>query len=147
MGTVSAIARKAKPRAPMETVDAVSVNRERGVEGDVRGVQKVRQVSVLFAEDWRAACAELFADIPWTTRRANFYVEGFPHAAEVKRVGAQLKIGNVLLEVTEETDPCGRMEEQVPGLRAALTPNWRGGICCKVVSDGHVKIGDKVTRA
>jgi MOSC domain-containing protein YiiM len=104
-------------------------------------------VTVLFAEDWRAACAELFADIPWTTRRANFYVENFPHAAEVKRVGARLKIGDVLLEVTEETDPCGRMEEQVPGLKAALTPNWRGGICCKVLSDGAVEIGERVTLA
>jgi MOSC domain-containing protein YiiM len=113
----------------------------------VRGAQKVRQVTVLFAEDWRAACAELYADIPWTTRRANFYVEGFAHAAAVKRIGARLMIGGVLLEVTEETDPCGRMEEQVPGLKAALTPNWRGGICCKVVQGGDVKIGDKVILA
>lgn len=131
----------------METIQSAAVTTALGVEGDCRGVQKVRQVSVLFAEDWRAACAELFADIPWTTRRANFYVENFAHAADVKRIGARLKIGDVLLEVTEETDPCGRMEEQVSGLRAALTPNWRGGICCKVLSDGHVETGTKVTLA
>lgn len=147
MGRLIGIARKAKPRAPMEEISHVSVTMERGVEGDARGVQKIRQVTVLFAEDWRAACADLFADIPWTTRRANFYVEKFPHTAEVKRAGARLKIGDVLLEVTEETDPCGRMEEQVPGLKAALTPNWRGGICCKVLSDGAVEIGEKVSLA
>lgn len=147
MGTLIGIARKARPRAPMQEIAHAAVTVERGVEGDARGVQKVRQVTVLFAEDWHAACAELFADIPWTTRRANFYVENFAQAAEVKRVGAQLRIGDVLLEVTEETDPCGRMEEQVPGLKAALTPNWRGGICCKVLSDGHVRIGDKVSLA
>lgn len=147
MGRLIGIARKAKPRAAMETVLSAAVTTEKGVEGDARGVQKTRQVTVLFAEDWRQACAELFADIPWTTRRANFYVENFTHAADVKRIGARLKIGGVLLEVTEETDPCGRMEEQIPGLKAALTPNWRGGICCKVLSDGHVEIGDKVTPA
>lgn len=147
MGTVIGIARKAKPRAAMEEIAKTAITTTSGVEGDCRGVQKIRQVTILFAEDWRAACADLFADIPWTTRRANFYVENFVHTAQVKRLGAKLKIGDVVLEVTEETDPCGRMEEQVPGLRAALTPNWRGGICCKVVSDGHVRLGDKVSLA
>lgn len=147
MGRLIGIARKAKPRAGMETLDRAAVTIAAGVEGDCRGVQKVRQVTVLFAEDWHAACAELFADLPWTTRRANFYVENFAHAAEAKRLGARLKIGDVLLEVTEETDPCGRMEEQAPGLKAALTPNWRGGICCKVLSNGQVEIGSKVTLA
>jgi MOSC domain-containing protein YiiM len=147
MGRLIGIARKEKPRTAMETIAAAAVTKAAGVEGDCRGAQKVRQVSVLFAEDWRAACAELFADLPWTTRRANFYVENFEGLAAVKRVGAQLRIGDVLLEVTEETDPCGRMEEQVPGLKAALTPNWRGGICCKVLKDGRVEIGDKVTIA
>jgi MOSC domain-containing protein YiiM len=147
MGTVIGIARKAKPRAAMETVDAVGITPERGVEGDARGAQKVRQVTVLFAEDWRAACAGLFADIPWTTRRANIYVENFDGVAAAKMIGAKLKIGDVHLQVTEETDPCGRMEEQVPGLRAALTPNWRGGVCCKVLAGGHVRVGDTVTLA
>lgn len=147
MGRLIGIARKAKPRAAMEEIASAAVTKDKGVEGDARGVQKVRQVTVLFAEDWRAACAELFADLPWATRRANFYVENFAHASEVKRIGARLKIGDVVLEVTEETDPCGRMEEQAPGLKAALTPNWRGGICCKVLSDGALEIGDKVTLA
>lgn len=147
MGKLIGIARKAKPRAAMETVASAAVTTERGVEGDARGVQKTRQVTVLFAEDWRAACAELFADLPWTTRRANFYVEGFRQTAQIKHVGAKLRIGNVLMEVTEETDPCSRMEEQAPGLKAALTPNWRGGVCCKVLSGGDVKVGDEVTLA
>jgi MOSC domain-containing protein YiiM len=147
MGRVIGMARKARPRAAMETIEVASVTKVAGIDGDCRGAQKVRQVTVLFAEDWHAACADVFADLPWTTRRANFYVEGFAHAAEVKRVGAQLRIGDVLMQVTEETDPCGRMEEQVPGLKAALAPNWRGGICCKVLSDGHVRIGDKVSLA
>jgi MOSC domain-containing protein YiiM len=147
MGLLTGIARKEKPRAPMEELSSAAVTVETGVGGDARGAQRIRQVTVLFAEDWRAACADLMADLPWTTRRANFYVENFRHAAEVKRAGARLRIGDVLLEVTEETDPCGRMEEQAPGLKAALAPNWRGGICCKVLSGGTVAIGSAVTIA
>ena len=28
------------------------------------------------------------------------------------------------------------MEEQVPGLRGALEPDWRGGMTCIVIDDG-----------
>jgi hypothetical protein len=36
------------------------------------------------------------------------------------------------------------MDEQQPGLTAALTPEWRGGISCDVVKPGDIKIGDQV---
>jgi MOSC domain-containing protein YiiM len=37
------------------------------------------------------------------------------------------------------------MEEQCPGLRAALQPDWRGGVSCTVLQGGTVTIGDAVT--
>jgi len=60
-------------------------------------------------------------------------------------IGSQVQIGNVLLEITKETDPCSRMDALQPGLKAALTPDWRGGARCKVLRKGLVSIGDKVT--
>jgi len=36
------------------------------------------------------------------------------------------------------------MEEQAAGLRAALAPDWRGGVTCSVVKDGTVEVGDCV---
>ena len=44
-----------------------------------------------------------------------------------------------------EVDPCFRMDEQVEGLKAALTPDWRGGVGCTVLQNGSVSIGDPVT--
>ena len=87
-------------------------------------------------------CAELGKDLPWTTRRANLLVDGIalPQAA-----GDVIEIGDVKLKVELETDPCSRMEEQFAGLKQALTPDWRGGVCCTVLSGGTVAIGDSVS--
>jgi MOSC domain-containing protein YiiM len=37
------------------------------------------------------------------------------------------------------------MEEQVTGLKKALTDNWRGGILCRVISGGTINIDDRIT--
>ena len=55
------------------------------------------------------------------------------------RIGA-----DVVLEITRETDPCERMEALAEGLRAALTPNWRGGACAMVITGGEIAIGDEI---
>jgi MOSC domain-containing protein YiiM len=36
------------------------------------------------------------------------------------------------------------MEALQPGLRAALTPDWRGGFLCRVIADGEIAIGDEI---
>jgi MOSC domain-containing protein YiiM len=36
------------------------------------------------------------------------------------------------------------MEALVPGLKAALMPDWRGGICTKVIAGGHIAVGDVI---
>ncbi len=138
-GTVVAIARRARTRAPMESLQAATVTVEAGVDGDVRGQLRDRQVTVLGQEGWEAACADLGRELPWTTRRANILVRGL----QLKEtVGKTIRIGSLTLEVTDETDPCSRMEEQAAGLLAALTPEWRGGVTCRVVSGGVVRVGD-----
>ena len=53
-------------------------------------------------------------------------------------------IGDLVLEITGETDPCSRMDEARQGLRLALTPEWRGGVCCRVVTGGDIAVGDAV---
>ena len=49
-----------------------------------------------------------------------------------------------MLEVTQETKPCHLMEAAHPGLKRALTPEWRGGVCCRVLKGGKVRVGDRV---
>ncbi len=142
-GHVLAIARRAKSRAPMEIIPDCAVSVDTGVGGDFRGTSRKRQITILAQADWQAALAELGRpDLAWTIRRANFLVSGIT-LPQVP--GTRLSLGTVILEVTGQTDPCDRMDEQAPGLKAALTPDWRGGITCRVITGGAVKVGDPLT--
>ena len=142
MGRLAGIARRERKRAPMETLERAEISTETGVAMDSRGKPGPRQVTVISAKAWRDACRELQRDVPWTTRRANLLVDDL----ELPRtVGSVIVIGPVRLQITGEVDPCSRMEEQCPGLREALQPEWRGGVSCTVVEGGTVAVGDEVT--
>ncbi len=133
-----AIAVRDATRAPMKLRDAASISVERGVEGDFRGKPGLRQVTVLTEEGWAAACDAVGEPLDWTLRRSNLLVRGI----ELRdRVGQRLRVGDALLEITEETDPCRVMDKQHDGLRAALEPDWRGGVCCRVIESGDVTVG------
>lgn len=130
----------------METLASVSVSVDAGVEGDFRGSLKggrsKRQISLIDAEGWAAAMAELDHDAPWWTRRANLLVQGLRLPREP---GTVICIGDgCRIEVTMECDPCWRMDEIVAGLRAALAPDWRGGVLGKVIAPGDIRLGDKI---
>ena len=140
MGQLLAIARAPVKRGPLHPVSEAVVGVEDGIQGDARGRRAGRQITVVFREGWDAACRDLGAELPWTTRRANLFIEG----VSVPREGKRLVIGSTVLEVTQETQPCQVMEAAHRGLREALTPEWRGGVCCKVLSGGTIRVGDKV---
>jgi MOSC domain-containing protein YiiM len=140
-GRLIGIAIKRKPREPMELLERVEISLERGLEGDVRGAIPDHQVTIVFKDGWEAACADLGREVHWTARRANLFVDG---VSVPKSVGAKVRLGRVLLEVTDETQPCMVMEMQAKGLRAALLPEWRGGVTCRVLESGTVKTGERV---
>lgn len=146
MGRLLGIARHSRPRGPMETLSRVQVTIEGGVSGDCRGVLKPsgrgrRRVTLIGIEGWERAIAELGTSIPWEQRRANLLVSG----VELENsTGARVLIGDVALEITGECDPCSRMEELAPGLKAALTPHWRGGATARVIAEGTIVIDDEV---
>lgn len=142
MGKLAGVAWRERKRAPMQTLERAEISKATGVAHDFRGKPGPRQVTVLSAAAWRDACRELGEELPWTARRANLLVEGIdlPHST-----GAIIGIGPVRLLVTGEIDPCSRMDEQHPGLTAALVPDWRGGVSCAVLEGGPVAVGDDVT--
>ncbi len=142
-GKLAAIAFAARKRGVMTETMFAEITVAKGITGDARGHFPGRQVTLLFAADWQAACADLGRSLPWTTRRANLLIE---HLDVPREKGAQIAIGEVLLEVTEETTPCNLMEKAAAGLKAALRPGWRGGVCCKVLRGGSIALGDEVTR-
>ena len=152
VGRLGGIARHDRSRGPIETVDHVAVTAAEGVHGDLRGAQaalkktRKRQVSLIEADSWQAALDDLrvleHERLAWWNRRANLLVEGLRLPREAGRIiaiGASLRI-----ETTVETEPCERMEALIPGLRAALSPDWRGGVCGRVITDGDIAIGDEV---
>jgi MOSC domain-containing protein YiiM len=58
-------------------------------------------------------------------------------------VGQTLRVGDLVLDVTELCDPCDNMEDKIgPGARAAL--GNRGGVCARVVEGGTLRVGDPV---
>jgi MOSC domain-containing protein YiiM len=142
MGRLAGIARRDEKRAPMQTLQQADVSDQTGVAQDSRGKPGERTVTVISASAWREVCAELGQDIPWTTRRANLLVDDIdlPRSA-----GPVIEVGEVRLQVMVEVNPCSRMDEQVAGLTAALTPAWRGGVGCTVLQGGSIAIGDPVT--
>jgi len=141
MGNVIGIARREKLRAEMETIDSVYVDEKTGLSGDIRGTALKRQVTLLSAKAWSEVCHELEADLPWTTRRANILIENIDFHQDTDY---KIQIGEVLLLVTRQTDPCSRMDEQYSGLTNALMSDWRGGVCCSVVKEGNISLGDEV---
>jgi MOSC domain-containing protein YiiM len=145
-GRLIGIARKIRHRAPMQELSECQVFAGGGLEGDYSGKKyPARGVTVLAREAWEAALTALGRPdaeaLPWLVRRANLLVEGvvLPRAR-----GGVVRIGPVLLEVTAPTVPCSRMEAACPGLLKALYPDWRGGICCRVVEGGSLGIGEPV---
>jgi len=118
------------------------VSKVAGIDGDFRGKPGKRQVTVMSIEQWKLACDEVATTLPWTVRRANLLVDGVSFDATM--VGQQIKIGQCILYVTGETDPCPKMDAQHQGLTQALVPDWRGGVCCRVIADGRIKVGDKM---
>ena len=146
-GRLAGIARHVRSRGPIETLDHVDVTVGGGLAGDFRGAIKPggrgrRQVSLIESGDWAAAMAELGHDLPWWVRRANLLVEGL----DLPQIpGARVRIGtDVVIKITTECNPCSRMEEITEGLKAALTPDWRGGALGRVLNGGRIAIGDAV---
>ena len=147
-GRLAGIARHQEPKGPMETVETVSVSAAEGVHGDFRGglastkPGRIRQVSLLERDCWDAAAAEVHCPYEWWNSRRNLFVDGLrlPREPDTKiQVGATL-----VIEITDECDPCERMETLHPGLRAALAPDWRGGFLGRVIVDGEIAVGDAI---
>ncbi len=144
-GRLIGIARKDRPYGVMEVLDHAKIGLETGVAGDYRGAMKPgrnkRQVTIILAEDWMAALADLGTPVAWEQRRANLLVEGI---ALPREAGARVRIGTALFEITGECDPCRRMDAVADGLQIALRPEWRGGRNCTVIEAGAIALGDDV---
>lgn len=141
MGQLAGIAYKTEKYGAMITLDSAMVGTGTGVASDYRGIPGKRQVTVLSKEAFEAACNDLQDSLPWTIRRANLMISGIDLE---NTTGKHLRIGDLVLEITGQTEPCFRMDEQRDGLKLALQSQWRGGVTCRVITGGTITVGDKV---
>lgn len=139
-GQLEAIWLKRAHRGPMDPVPEATAVAGKGLAGDVTTSRR-RQVTVIEREVWDALMRQLGAGASPAGRRANLMISGIPL---FDTRGQVLRVGGVRLLIGGETTPCERMDEVVPGLRAAMRPKWGGGVFAQVLDDGIVTIGDAV---
>ena len=140
MGRLETIWLKRAHRGPMDEVDTAMLVAGRGLVDNADQGRR-RQVTLIEREIWAKLMAELDASVSPSVRRANFMVSGVGLADTRGRI---LRVGSCRLRIAGETKPCERMDEALPGLRAAMRPEWRGGAFAEVLDDGMVSVGDVV---
>ena len=141
MATLIGIAVRPEKTRDINELNSVEISKIAGVAGDKRSRTGKRQVTLMSQKAWDIACKELDIRLPWTIRRANLLVDDLPLK---ETTGQFIHCGELILEITGETDPCKLMETAHAGLLKALIPDWRGGVTCRVLHGGSVTIGMEI---
>jgi MOSC domain-containing protein YiiM len=124
----------------MEPSGSAALVADKGIAGNADQGGR-RQVTVIEHEVFDRI-RETLPEAQPVMRRANFMVSGI-RLADTR--GHTLRLGGVRVLLQGETRPCYRMDEQCPGLTAALDPEWRGGAFGVVLDSGEVRVGDPVS--
>lgn len=140
MPSVVGLAVRSRKQGPMREIESDLVAVDGGLAADIP-VARDRGLTLLSREQWSEVQRELGVDLPWHTRRANVLVEGLPLG---DLIGQRLRLGEVELEIIDETRPCEMMDRLHQGLRATLEPQRRGGVHGRVVRGGRLRLGDPV---
>ena len=145
-GIIQSIAWRATDSQPMAEIEKCTVIPKRGMDCENRKHGK-REVTLLSVQSWKDVCNEMGQDIPWTTRRVNFFIDGLIDGMKLSdTIGKTIAIGkSVRVHIHKETKPCHIMEDQYAGLKAALQPDFRGGVHGQVTVGGEIQIGDEIT--
>ncbi|OGT27255.1 MAG: hypothetical protein A2Z17_00840 [Gammaproteobacteria bacterium RBG_16_66_13] len=121
-------------RLPMQAVEQVRAVAGQGLEGDASFGRRQRQV-LLVNENHLAELNLRPGDV-----RENITVGGSSVGPFVP--GERLTIGEAVLEVISDCEPCQRMDDLRPGLQGLI--RGRRGSLATVVVGGQIRVGDPV---
>jgi MOSC domain-containing protein YiiM len=140
MGEMAAIWIKRMKRGPMDPTSSATLVAGRGLVGNADQGRR-RQVTLIEEEVWRSLMDEFGGDAHPSSRRANLMLRGIRLQNSRGRV---LRIGACRVRIGGHLTPCYQMDDVLPGLQAAMRPNWGGGAFAQVLDDGEIRIGDPV---
>ncbi len=138
-GTIASLRLCLGHREPMCEVETVDIVAGYGIEGDrhaTRGRARAHRQVLLMAQETLAA----FGLAPGEVRE-NITTQGL--ALQELQPGDRVALGSdAVLEITEDCEPCERMDELRQGLRTAL--DGKRGMLATVLESGTVRAGDAV---
>jgi MOSC domain-containing protein YiiM len=143
-GEIVWIGIREKAHEPMTILEEIYANIG-GLTGDranKSNPESKRQVTLIQYEHLEAAASFLGKKTinPALVRR-NIVVKGLNLNA---LKGQQFSVGEAVLEMTGFCHPCNRMEENL-GRGGYNAMRGHGGITCRVIKEGKIKLGDPVT--
>jgi len=139
-GKIVAIAIRTEKNGPMRELERATGVQNQGLAEDLP-CSTERGLSLLSQHQWETVQTEMGKQLPWHTRRANVLVDA---GTLEPLLGKRLRIGQLEMEVLDETTPCGLMDKIEPGLRKTLSPEFRGGVLGRICVGGEIKVGDQI---
>ncbi len=124
----------------MKPYPSANLVADKGMREDASFGSK-RQITIIEESVWNSVNANLGANLPPETRRANLLIRGL-NLKETE--GKVLQIGACRVKIRGETKPCELMDQFFDGLRGGLKPDWNGGAWGDVLDSGKISIGDPV---
>lgn len=122
-------------REPTRLVRAATLETGVGINGDKHAEAASRRQVLLADKESLEAL-----DVAPGTIKENLTVEGLEVMA--LEPGTRLRINDAVLEITSVCEPCFRMDEIRPGLRAELA--GRRGMNSVVIAGGVINVGDEI---
>jgi len=134
MASISGIFVSPAKRSEMKSLKRVRAISGHGLDGCAHARPPKREVLFASVEHLESV------DVPPGRIRENLTVEG----TDVQEwpIGQRIAAGDAVFEVTMVCDPCKRMDDLRPGLRAEL--EGKRGMLARVVETGEIALGDEV---